>query len=108
MDRNTLETDPGSRAPRAADEASVLRLLEALGNTGPQPAGAGGAGQRIRVLRTALAQLTEDQHEVLRLRYLNQLGVAETAAKMDRSERAVRSLCVQALIRLREALGDAI
>jgi DNA-directed RNA polymerase specialized sigma24 family protein len=52
--------------------------------------------------------LSDDQRQVIELRYLSQLNVAETAAKMDRSERAVRSLCVRALIRLRELLDDAI
>ena len=63
---------------------------------------------RTRLLRNALAKLSGDQREVIELRYMKQLNVADTAAKMDRSERAVRSLCVRALIHLRELLGDAI
>jgi DNA-directed RNA polymerase specialized sigma24 family protein len=55
-----------------------------------------------------LNQLSEDHGRVLKHRYFDQLSVAETAARMERSERAVRSLCVRALIRLRELLEDRI
>lgn len=96
---------------RAADvgpDASVVGLLEAIGGAGPRPSMAAGFGEQVRLLEGALAKLGEDQRQAIELRYLRQLNVAETAARMDRSERAVRSLCVRALIRLRELLGDAI
>ncbi len=96
---------------RAADvgpDASVVGLLEAIGGSGPRPSMAAGFGEKVRLLEGALAKLGEDQRQAIELRYLRQLNVAETAARMDRSERAVRSLCVRALIRLRELLGDAI
>ncbi|MBU0754882.1 MAG: sigma-70 family RNA polymerase sigma factor, partial [Planctomycetes bacterium] len=60
------------------------------------------------LLNSALNQLSDDHREVISLRYLKQLNVTETAEKMGRSERAVRSLCVRALIHLRQLLGDAI
>ncbi len=83
-------------------------LLDALGGTVSTPSEVVGRAERARLLQRALEQLTEDQRQAIQLRYLRQLNVAETAAKMDRTERAVRSLCVRALIRLRELLGDAV
>lgn len=96
---------------RVADvgpDASMVSLLEAIGGPGPRPSMAAGFGEQVRLLEGALAKLGEDQRQAIELRYLRQLNVAETAARMDRSERAVRSLCVRALIRLRELLGDVI
>ena len=110
-DRRAFQTVKRGAEIRAADlgrDASMINLLDELAGSVTSPSGAANRSDRIRLLRQALDQLTDDQGEVIRLRYLNQLDVAETAAKMDRTERAVRSLCVRALIRLRELLGDAI
>lgn len=43
-------------------------------------------------IRAVLAKLTPDQSQVLRLRYLHGLSVAETARAMGRSESAVKGL----------------
>ena len=96
---------------RAADlgrDASIAGLFEAIRAPGGRPSMAAGLGEDVGLLEGALEQLSEDHRKVIELRYLSQLNVAETAARMERSERAVRSLCVRALIRLRELLGDAI
>ncbi len=109
--RRAFQTAKRGKEVRAADvplDASIEHLFDELAGSLTSPSGAADRADRIRLLRQALDQLGDDQHEVIRLRYLCQLSVAETAAKMDRSERAVRSLCVRALIRLREILGDAL
>ena len=62
---------------------------------------------QLQILQRALDQLSEDHREVLRLRYLRQLSFEQTAVEMDRSERAVRSLCVRAVLSLRELLASA-
>lgn len=110
-DRKAFQTVKRGREVRAADvgcDASMIRLLDAVAADVTSPSMAVDLQDRVRLLENALNSLGEDQREVIRLRYLNQLNVTETAAKMDRSERAVRSLCVRALIRLRELLGDAV
>ena len=104
----TVKRGGECRAADLGDDASMLHLLDHLAGSATSPSSAADFADRVRLLRRSLEQLTEDQREVIRLRYLRQLNVAETAATMDRSERAVRSLCVRALIRLRELLGDAI
>ncbi len=109
VDRRAFQTAKRAGEVRAADVgASMVNLLDALAASNTSPSMAVDLQDKIKLLQNALDELNEDQREVIRLRYLNQLNVAETAAKMDRSERAVRSLCVRALIRLRELLGDAI
>lgn len=111
VDRKEFRTIKRGAEIRAADlagEASMVNLLDQLGASMTSPSARAARADRIVMLQSALEQLSEDHREVIRLRYLNQLNVAETAAKMDRSPRAVRSLCVRALIRLRELLGDAI
>lgn len=96
------------RIADVARDASMANLLEAIGSSGARPSVAAGFGEQVGLLERALDRLNADQRLVIELRYLRQLNVAETAARMDRSERAVRSLCVRALIRLRELLGDDI
>ena len=111
VDRKAFRTLKRGKEVRAGDlgrDQSMMRLFDVLGTSATSPSMAATATERIRRLQAALEQLSEDHREVIQLRYLNQLNVAETAAKMDRSERAVRSLCVRALIRLRELLGDVI
>lgn len=111
VDRKAFQTIKRGAEVRAADlghDASMLPLFDALAGSLTSPSRVADLAERESLLRRALDQLGEDQREVIRLRYLNQLSVTETAAKMDRTERAVRSLCARALIRLRELLGDAI
>lgn len=110
-DRKAFQTAKRGAEIRAADlrpDTSMAPLLEALAGSLTSPSRAVDVAEQERRLRQALEQLGEDQGRAIELRYLHQLNVAETAAKMDRSERAVRSLCVRGLIRLRELLGDAI
>jgi RNA polymerase sigma-70 factor, ECF subfamily len=111
VDRKAFQTTKRGGEIRQADIAPdnpMLRLLDELAGSRTSPGTAVDRADRYRMLAHALDQLGDDQREVVRLRYLTQLSVSETAAKMDRTERAVRSLCVRALIRLRELLGDAI
>ena len=110
-DRRAFQTEKRRGELRAADlgpDASMVSLLDQIAMTTSSPSNAVNLTDRIHLLEHAMDQLSRDQREVIRLRYLSQLNVAETAAKMDRSEQAIRSLCVRALIRLRELIGDDI
>lgn len=111
VDRKAFKTTKRGGEARAADlggDASMKGLFDALAGSFTSPSMVADHADRTKLLRSALGRLSDDQREVIELRYMKQLNVAETAAKMDRSERAVRSLCVRALIHLRELLGDAI
>jgi RNA polymerase sigma-70 factor (ECF subfamily) len=61
------------------------------------------ARQRVQ---TALQQLSSSNRQVLELRHLEQLSVAETAAVLSISEGAVKTRHVRALQRLRKLLED--
>ena len=58
------------------------------------------------VVQDALDGLKEDYREVLRLRYIQSLSVAETAQQMGRSDGAVMMLCNRGLQQLEEVIGD--
>jgi RNA polymerase sigma-70 factor (ECF subfamily) len=58
-------------------------------------------------LQAALPKLTDDQQQLIALRYYSGYSTAEIAAAMGRSERAVYSLEVRALAALRRILEPA-
>jgi RNA polymerase sigma-70 factor, ECF subfamily len=53
----------------------------------------------------ALAQLTDDQREVIELRFFAGLSVHEAAVAMDRQEGTIRGLQFRAIASLRRSLG---
>ena len=53
----------------------------------------------------ALAELTDDQREVIELRFFAGLSVAETAEAMDRQDGTIRGLQFRAIGALRRSLG---
>ena len=55
-------------------------------------------------LMAALARLTEDQRQVIALRFIDELSTAEAATAMGKSEGAVKALQHRALARMRQAL----
>ncbi len=60
-----------------------------------------------QVLQRALARLTDDQQQVIVLRFVEGLDTHETAQIMDRQEGAVRTLQHRALVKLRDSLRAA-
>jgi RNA polymerase sigma-70 factor (ECF subfamily) len=59
------------------------------------------------LLANALAQLPNDQREVLVLRHLEELTFPEVAARMSRTPDSVKGLWTRGLDRLRHILGEA-
>jgi len=111
FDRRAFQTAKRGAEVRAGDlgrDESMARLLGDLSGSVTSPSMAADFRDRVRLLEEALGRLPDAQRAAIQHRYMNHLSVGETASKMGRSERAVRSLCVRALIRLREILGDAI
>ncbi len=111
LDRQAFQTAKRGPEQRAADlgrDESMARLLGDLSGGVTTPSMAAHGLDRVRLLEQALERLGEAQREAIELRYLQHLSVPETAEKMGRTEKAVRALCVRALIQLREILGDAI
>jgi len=83
---------------------------EAIEEWMPSPSDDEPEEQFIRTLqkelaRTALLQLSDDQQEVLILRFGQGLGLQETADIMDRNISAIKSLQFRAVNTLRQTLG---
>ena len=55
-------------------------------------------------LRAALGKLTEEQAEVITLRFLEELSIAEVAAMMDKTEGAIKALQYRAVLALRRVM----
>lgn len=90
-----------SRAPSSVDLDAAAEL--AAQSAGPQAT----AEQReMRAgLARALGQVPDGQREVLMLRYLLSMSVAETAAIVGRTEGAVKQLQLRGLTTLKAVLG---
>ncbi|MCI0463917.1 MAG: sigma-70 family RNA polymerase sigma factor [Gemmataceae bacterium] len=89
--------------------------LEAGSSGGPQltadnssPSEQAAQREQAVCMMARLDQLASDHRQVIELRNLQSLSFAEVAARMDRSEAAVRQLWVRAIDQLREALGEAV
>jgi RNA polymerase sigma-70 factor, ECF subfamily len=57
-------------------------------------------------LRSALEKLTDEQRDVVILRFIAEMSIAEVAQTLNKSEDAVKGLQRRALIALREVLTD--
>lgn len=89
-----------SRRPRRSTERPYADLPD-------RPVADGSAGAETRMaLRDALAGLAPADRVVLVLRYLEDLTVDETAARMGVSPGAVRNRAMRALARIRPLLED--
>jgi RNA polymerase sigma-70 factor (ECF subfamily) len=91
---------------RNLNDESVAELAQSFVSSGTNP------GQRVALaemqfrVQAALKELKSRDREILVLRYLEQLGVAEIAGVLGISQTAVTSRHLRALQRLRRRLGD--
>jgi RNA polymerase sigma-70 factor (ECF subfamily) len=93
----------GREEPAGLPAESALELAERLIAGEAPSAGLRRQEQQAQV-RAALEQLPERDREVLVLRYLEQLSVAEAAAVLEVSDGAVRVRVLRALRRLHDIL----
>lgn len=66
------------------------------------------AHDRAAALRRAMTKLTNEQQEVLLLRFMHYCSSQEVARLLNKNEGAVRALQFRALMRLRKLLAEAI
>ena len=88
------------------DTSSMIELLDILAVHERTPSKSAAHRELVRIVQDALDGLKEDYREVLRLRYIQSLSVAETAQQMGRSDGAVMMLCNRGLQQLEEVIGD--
>jgi len=91
--------------PPALPGESVLALADRLVGKTSGPSTRWRRAERRALVRRALEQLPEQHREVLVLRQLEELSVAEVAAVLGIGEKAVYARQLKALERLREALS---
>ena len=88
------------------DTSSMIELLDILAVHERTPSRSAAHRELVRIVQDALDGLKEDYREVLQLRYIQSLSVAETAQQMGRSDGAVMMLCNRGLQQLEEVIGD--
>jgi len=101
----------GGRSPARAQGAGISRssidLLGVINVDEHTPSRSAAGHEAVAAIHVALAGLGDDCREAIRLRYLEGLSVADVAARIGRSPRAVHGLCYRGLRRLRAAMGRA-
>jgi RNA polymerase sigma-70 factor, ECF subfamily len=88
-------------------DRSMVELFSMLRSSDPAPSKAAMTGEALAAMRVAIAALGPEMRKAVEMRYLQGLGVAEVAAAMGRTERAIHQLCHRALKRLRSSIGRA-
>lgn len=102
--KRAADRERAGNAP-SGDGVDLVALIAASMTT---PSQAAVKSERQQQLDDALATLPEEQREVLRLRYAEGLATAEIAARLNKSDVAVRVLLTRIVQRLRDLLdpGD--
>lgn len=91
---------------RRRGRASFIGLDDAL----PLQSGEGDPHRRTELLldrerlRSALGQLTEEQAQVITLRFLEDLSIAEVAHSMEKTEGAIKALQYRAVLALKRIM----
>ncbi len=88
-------------------EESAIALLDWMAGPEKTPSHSAARHEAVGAVQAALDALPAHYREAIRLVYLEGRSVAEAAAVMHRTERAVHNLCHKAKIRLRELLGSS-
>lgn len=97
------EVPLGSGGSSESRQAGLINMLVASMTT---PSQAFSRNAREANLHAALAKLPEEQREALRLRYVENLPSKEIAAKIGKTDAAVRVMLTRSLKKLQELLGD--
>lgn len=102
----TEKRDP-RREVRADNRTSYADLLDRLAAPGRTPSRIAARHEGAAVITTCLAQLKKEYREVIQLRFLEGLPVADVMQRMGKSEGAVHMLCHRALKELRTLMQSA-
>ena len=92
-------------SPKLPDE-SVLRLAGRFAASGTSPSQKLVREESRQQVRNALARLNSSDRDILIMRYVERLAVADVAAALDISEGAAKVRHLRALRRLRAILGQ--
>ncbi|MBN2445843.1 MAG: sigma-70 family RNA polymerase sigma factor [Phycisphaerae bacterium] len=97
--------DIAREAAQPADTpTSYPNLLDRIARTESTPSGKLAKAESIAAVMTSLARLTDDQRDVIRMRFLEARPVADVAQKLKKTEAAIHMLCHRGLKALREQM----
>ncbi len=94
--------NPGSTSP---EESSLRGLVESLSAGSHTPSGSAARHEAVAAVQEAIEALPDDYRQAVELRLFAGRSLAETAAVMRRSPRAVQGLIDRAKKKMRAALG---
>lgn len=89
---------------RADFTTSFPDLIDRIAGSDSTPSRRIGKDEAIAAVMSCLARLTNDQREVVRLRFLEGKSVAEVAGALGKTEANIHVLCHRGLKRLRELM----
>ena len=81
-------------------------LIDMLANSFTTPSQAFARGQREQKLLKAMQQLSEEQRDILRMRYAEELPTKQIAACLGKSDGAIRVMLTRSIKRLEKLLED--
>lgn len=85
-----------------SDVAAPEEAMELVEDTGQSPAEFVESEENSKMVREAINYLTEEQQEVIILKFINELGNREIAEVTGKTEEAIRQLQHRALVKMRE------
>ena len=91
----------------AVAEDSVITLLELMAGPEKTPSRVATRQEAIQAVQAALAHLPQDYRMAVQLVYIEGRSVADAAAEMGRTNRAIHNLCHKAKKHLQGLLGSA-
>ncbi len=103
--KRDVARDAAERPTWATSGAAFLSRVTATGTT---PSQALSRQEALAAVMTSLARLPAEQRAVVRLRFLEDVPVAEIAGRLGKTETAVYTLCSRGLRALRERLTALI
>jgi RNA polymerase sigma-70 factor (ECF subfamily) len=98
---------PGGKSNLASRSSRVAGAVDGLVGSGSTPSRRVQLGENLLRLKSALANLPDDQRDVLERYYLRDESLDDIARCLDRSKDAVRGMCYRARRNLRLLMGDS-
>ena len=92
--------------PTRSQDDSMIALIEMLAVHERTPSRSAASHEAVAAVQAGLEQLKDDYREVIRLRHIEGLPMAEVAERMGRSQGAAQMLARRALEQLSDAIGD--
>jgi len=104
--RQALKRGGGQIALTNATADSAVALLDYIAEFDHTPSRSVARREIVSTVQDALALLPDDYRRAVNLVYVQGVSVAQAAADMGRTERAIHNLCFKARNRLRDLIGN--